>query len=341
MISSTQLGSSRSSSPISVVAVTGATGFVGRSVVAELLNRGYSVRAQVRDTAKARAVLPSSTKLSLVVGEVAQQDVANELVAGCQAAINLVGIIREVRRLGQTFQRLHTDAARVLVQACEHGNVRRFVQMSALGVRSDFVCEYQRTKWEAETAIRRSSLDWTIMRPGLIHGKDSEFVKMAFQWMKGEKAPFVFLPYFTGGDDDTRVPLGGTNERDPRIAPIAVEDVAAAFVGCLTNPRSIGETYSLVGSETLTWPQMLRFMRDNTPGALPLHPFGAPSEPNAWIATVAGFVGLGNFLPFDAGMARMAAEDSVADMTKATEDLGIAWKGFRKTYPAYAPAVTG
>jgi NADH dehydrogenase len=293
----------------------------------------------VRDTAKARAVLPSSPKLSLVVGEVANQDVAGELVAGCQAAINLVGIIREVRRLGQTFQRLHTDAARVLVQACEHNNVRRYVQMSALGVRSDFCCEYQRTKWEAETAVRRSNLDWTIMRPGLIHGKDSEFVKMAYEWMKGEKPPFIFLPYFTGGDDDTRVPLGGTNERDPRIAPITVEDVATAFVSSLTNPRTIGETYNLCGSEILTWPQMLRFMRDNTPGALPLHPFGAPSEPNAWIAAVAGFVGLGNFLPFDVGMAKMAAEDSVADMTKATEDLGIAWKGFRSTYPAYAPLV--
>jgi NADH dehydrogenase len=327
--------------PISTVAVTGATGFVGRAIVTELLSRGYNVRALIRDTSKAREVLPSNAKLTFVVGDATSQQSASELVAGCQAAINLVGIIRELRRLGQTFQRMHTDATRVLVQACEHSNVRRYVQMSALGVRSDGVCEYQRTKWEAETAVRQSNLDWTIMRPSLIHGRDSEFVKMAKLWMTGEKPPFVFMPYFTGGDDDTRVPLGGTNARDPRVAPVAVEDVAQAFVSCMTNPKTLGETYHLCGSELMTWPQMLRFMRDNTPGALPLQPFGVPSEPHVWIANVANFVGLGNFLPFDAGMAKMGAEDSVADMTKSNEDLGIAWKPFSKSYPKYAPEIVG
>jgi uncharacterized protein YbjT (DUF2867 family) len=164
---------------------------------------------------------------------------------------------------------------------------------------------------------------------------------MARSWMTGEKPPFVFIPYFTGGDDETRVPLGGTHARDPRVAPVAVEDVSEAFVSSLTNPRTIGEIYNLCGSELMTWPQMLRFMRDNTPGSLPIHPFGVPSEPHVWIANVAKFVGLGDFLPFDAGMARMAAEDSVADMTKASEDMGIRWKPFSKVYPTYASEVVG
>ena len=49
-------------------------------------------------------------------------------------------------------------------------------------------------------------------------------------------------------------------------------------------------------------------------------------------AKVAGWVGLGQFLPFDEGMARMGAEDSVADLTKAREDLQVRPRAFRECF---------
>ena len=80
---------------------------------------------------------------------------------------------------------------------------------------------------------------------------------LAKQWAGGHAAPYIFMPYFARQVEDKRVPLGPVKTVDPRIAPVAVEDVARAFVGCLENPKAFGELYNLAGSETLTWPQML------------------------------------------------------------------------------------
>src|SRR5215831_9736027 len=128
------------------VAVTGASGVVGRYIVRELLSRGYEVRGLVRSREKARSVLPSVAALSLVVGDISEQGVVDRLLDGAWACINLLGILRESRgELGarpQTFQRVHVDATRLLVHRCEDEGVRRYVQMSALGVSDMGVSEY-------------------------------------------------------------------------------------------------------------------------------------------------------------------------------------------------------
>lgn len=318
------------------IAVTGASGFVGSHVVRELLARGHGVRALVRDKDKAMRTLGEQPGLKLIEGDVTDAARIDELLRGCSACIHLVGIIREVRRLGQTFQRMHVDATRVMVQACQRAGVTRYLHMSALGVRDVGVSAYQHTKFEAEQIVQRSELAWTIFRPGMIVGKGSMFVEMVDGWVKGHKPPFVFMPYFTRGVEDQRVPLGGENTVIPRIAPIAVEDVAMAFANAVHSPRTHGEIYNLVGSQTLSWPEMLTMMREMTPGALRVHPFGLPAEPLALGAQAAALVGLEGLLPFDAGMARMGGEDSVADLTKAREDLGVSPRGFGETFRALA-----
>lgn len=321
------------------IAVTGSTGFVGRNLVPALLAAGYHVRALARSREKAREVLPNDTRVSVILGDAASPADARELLRGADACINLVGIIREDRRKGQTFQRCHVDVSRVLVSACEELGVHRFLQMSAMGVSDVGVSAYQLSKWDGEAAVRFSSLKWTILRPGLIHGPEGEFTQMAQRWVKGEAPPYFFLPYFTGGKPDARVPLGGVNPKDPMVAPIAVEDVCAAFVAAIDNQSSHGEVYNLCGPEVMSWPTFLRTLRDNTPGAHKLSPFGIPSEPVALVAKAADFVGLGSLLPFDEGMARMGAQDSTADTTKARRDLAIRPRPFTQSYAKYAAAL--
>jgi NADH dehydrogenase len=320
------------------IGVAGATGFVGRTLVRELLARGHHVRALVRSLDKAREVLPDHpSHLRLVQGDVLEAAAVEDLLRGATCCVNLIGIIREDRKRGQTFQRMHVDATRVLVQACERLGVARFVQMSALGVRDVGVSDYQHSKFEGESIVRLSNLRWTIFRPGLIHGKDGEFTRLAALWVKGGTPPFLFLPYFTGGREDTRIPLGSVQPTDPRVAPIAVEDVAIAFASAIEHPQAIGEVYNLVGPETLTWPQMLEHIRDTTPGAMThLKAWGIPSEIAALQAKGAALLGLGSLLPFDEGMAKMGGEDSIADMTKAREDLRISPRPFRAAYARYA-----
>ena len=191
-----------------VVALTGTTGFVGRHMVKALVDAGFSLRALVRDSAKAREVLGvADGRVTLVVGDALEAGKAQELVRGCSACINLIGILREDGPA--TFKKLHVEATRVMVGACEAEGVGRFLQMSAMGASELGRAKYQTTKFEAEQIVRGSSLAWTIFRPSLIHGVESEFLDMVAGFASGLEQPYVFMPYFTRWKTEKRVPMGG------------------------------------------------------------------------------------------------------------------------------------
>ena len=161
---------------------------------------------------------------------------------GANCVIHLVGIIRE---LGEsTFERVHTGGTRNLVAAAQQAGVRRFVHMSALGTRHNAVSSYHQSKWRAEELVRQSGLDSTLFRPSLIFGPEDEFVNLFARLIR-------FSPV---------VPVLAS--RTARFRPVAVEQVAKAFVAALSEPKSCGQTYDLCGPEALTLDDILdRIMR--------------------------------------------------------------------------------
>lgn len=328
-----------------LIAVTGGTGFIGRHVVRELLKRGHAVRLLVRDYANLRSSFgsPLPEGLTAVQGDVCDARALGELLRGASACVHLVGIIREVRGDGpaQTFERMHVRATQAIVDACQAAGVKRYLHMSALGVGPEGKSQYQQTKWQAELIVRRSGLEWTIFRPSLVHGADGEFVKMMNKLCGGEMPPYVFIPYFVRTKVDTTVPLGAMSFEPAMVQPVAVEDVALAFAQALDREQSIGEIYNLVGSERLNWQELTEFFRDTLPDGNPrMGVWYVPGTHAAIAATAAGKVGLSGLLPFDAGQALMATEDSVADPTKVKIDLGIEPKAFRATVKRYAGQVS-
>ncbi|MBL0921490.1 MAG: NAD(P)H-binding protein [Phycisphaerales bacterium] len=315
------------------LAITGASGFVGRHVCRLAVERGWKVRALVRDLDGALPHLPRSG-VQMLVGDIGDRGAVRALVEGAEAAVHLVGIRREMKPGG--FRRLHVDATRRVVEACLDSGVRRYVHMSALGTRPFGASAYHKTKWEAERIVRRSALDWTIFRPSLIHGPDGEFMKMAKGWVTQKAPPFLFLPYFVRVIPGIPCPKWET----PRLSPVSVDDVASAFVGALDNASTIGEVYPLVGPEAMTWPDMLRTVRDGVPGAnVSLQPLGIPQDA-AWLkAKTAELLGVGSLLPFGTSEAIMAAEDNVASPAKAEADLGLHPRAFEPALRAYAPLI--
>lgn len=321
-----------------LVAVTGATGFVGRHVVRELLGRGWRVRALTRTPGKASRVLDRAAiaegAIEVVEGDALGEGIAARLVRGADACVNLIGIIREAPGR-QTFERMHTRTTRALVRACEDAGVERFVQMSALGVGDEGDCAYLRTKWAAERAVRASSLTWTIMRPGLIHGPDGEFMQEAKGWCEGRSFPHVMIPYFTRVSREWRPPSAPRFE-DPVLAPVRVEDVAWAIGESLDRETAGLEVYNLVGPERVTMRELLTALRDALPLGKRLPVVGIPGGVAVAQARAAAAVGLRDALPFDEGMARMGSRDSVASRDKASAHLSFQPAPFLETMRAYA-----
>ena len=220
------------------VLVTGATGFVGRAVLAALQADDHSPRMLVRaPDARATRELASRFNAEPVGGDILEPADVRRATAGMEAVVHLVGIISEVGR--NTFENAHVVATRHVVEAARAAGVKRYVQMSALGTRPDAVSRYHRTKWAAEELVRGSGLSWTILRPSLIYGAEDHFTNLFAALARW--SPFL--------------PVMGKGEA--LLQPVSVEAVALAFVRALTEPAAGGRTFDLCGPERLSFNEVL------------------------------------------------------------------------------------
>jgi len=219
------------------VFVTGATGFVGHAVLQRLCAEGHSVRCLVRRGSEAN--LRGLDAIARIEGDVLAQSGLEEDMAGCDAVIHLVGIIREHRATSVTFERVHTEGTRNVLEAAKAAGIRRYVHMSALGTRPGAASRYHRTKWAAEEAVRASELDWTIFRPSIIYGRGDGFVSMLASMLR--RMPVV--------------PVIGSGRQ--RVQPVPVEHVAAGFERAVELPATIKRTYEVGGPQAVTMEELL------------------------------------------------------------------------------------
>lgn len=220
------------------VAVIGATGFVGGYLVDALLRDGHDVRALVRPGSEAKVLQPEP---GIVSGDLADTGSLSELVAGCDAVIYNVGLLREFPRRGVTFEAAQYQGVVDTVAAMQDAGVRRLLLMSAIGVK-DPGTKYQSTKCRAEQHALASGLDVTVLRPSVIFGDPRGTMEFATQLYR----------------DMVRPPVPAVSFPGVRMSPVAVRDVADAFVAALSNDDAIGETYELAGPEVLDWPTMVK-----------------------------------------------------------------------------------
>ena len=200
----------------------------------ELLARGHTLRLLVH-----RRKDGMEQGVEQVEGDVTRLDSFAPAVAGCDATVNLVGIIREFPGRGMTFEKLHVEATRNVVVAARRAGVRRHLQMSALGTRPDATSRYHQTKWRAEEEVRGSGLDWTVFRPSIVFGPKDDFVNKLAGYIKGYPA----------------VPVIGDGKY--RLQPVSADDVARCFALALEMPETVGQTYELCGPERIVYNDLL------------------------------------------------------------------------------------
>jgi NADH dehydrogenase len=217
-----------------VIVVTGGTGFVGQHLVALLHQRGEAV------TVLARGQRPVSLPpgVRFVQGDVATGAGLDEALAGAEAVIHLVAIIRE--RGPWTFERVNVGGTRHVLQAAAALGVRRVVHMSALGARNDPRFRYLFSKWRGEELVRASGLDWTIFRPSVIFGHGFGFLSRVKQSLR--MVPFL-------------APIPGSGRT--RFQPIWVGDVAECVYRSLRAPAAFGQTYEIGGPKYLTYEEIV------------------------------------------------------------------------------------
>jgi nucleoside-diphosphate-sugar epimerase len=159
------------------LAVTGATGFVGRALLEEAARQGLEVRALTRrKQAKAQGV-------EWVPGDLHDRRALMKLVKNAEAVIHVAGVVNTPDPMG--FHLGNVEGTLALIEAAVAAGVPRFVFVSSLAAREPELSKYGASKAHAEKLVRASGLDWTIVRPPAIYGpRDREILDMfrAARW---------------------------------------------------------------------------------------------------------------------------------------------------------------
>ena len=256
------------------VLVTGATGFVGTYVLRQLLEDDHEVRALVRPDSESK-LGDLADRVEVVQGDITQPETLQGQFDGCDAVIHLVGILlNEDARRGITFERIHLDGARNVIDAAKAGGVKRFILMSANGAkpREDAVSAYQWTKFEAEEHLKQSGMAYVIFRPSAIFGQPGpgqpEFMSELGKSLLS--IPLVPLPLFREGLPSIAQLVKGLspfarrwqqqltrNGTTAEMQPVAVENVAEGMVKALDSKVATGKTYSVAGRDRYRWGEIL------------------------------------------------------------------------------------
>jgi uncharacterized protein YbjT (DUF2867 family) len=266
------------------VFLAGGTGFVGGHLRCALLEQGHELRLLTH-----RRSVCAEPGIEHVEGDITRAETYDSALQGCDAVVNLVGIIREFPDRGVTFDRLHVDATRALLGAAREAGVLRYLQMSALGARPGATSRYHCTKYLAEEAVRESGLKWTIFRPSVIFGPKDDFInKLAFFVQKLPVVPVI-------GDGSYR------------LQPIDGGDVARCFTMSLEMEETVGQTYALCGRDRVTYLELI----DTIGSALGKRSVRKVRLPLSFLQTVTSLLQCLPLFPITMDQITMLTEESI------------------------------
>lgn len=225
------------------ILVTGATGFLGSALTAELLRRGERVRVLARDEGRARACLGQA--VDVITGEITSREQVGRAVAGVEVVYHLAGRLYHPALPAQLYQQTHVEGTRVLLACCqEESQLKRIVYCSTTGIYgvtgSRPAAEdtpdaptnpYESSKLAGEhlaLAACTHGLPLCVARPGLVYGPGDLHLLGLFRAIK--RGLF-------------RVIAGGR----ALLHPIYIDDLVAALLLCAGCPQAQGRCYNLAG----------------------------------------------------------------------------------------------
>src|SRR5579863_5109956 len=225
---------------IAMILITGATGYIGRHLVTRLVAEGERPRCLVRDTKRAATILPAD-KVELVQGDTITPVSLAAAVKGIDTIVHAAFITADHKQsAGNHYEETNVHGTRNIIQAAKEAGVRRIIEISGLGTRPDKPGTYMQGRYLAEKMLKESGLDWTIIQPSVLFGKDAPFIKGLADLIGS--SPVV--PLIGGGKI--------------MFQPIYVEDVVTIIIDVLEEPeRTKNKTYTIGGPAYFSFTQVI------------------------------------------------------------------------------------
>jgi nucleoside-diphosphate-sugar epimerase len=222
------------------IAVTGASGFIGRELVALAHARGIDVaavtRAQVADYEDAQALAG--------------------VLTGAQAVVHLAAKAH-VQGSDADFE-CNVRAARAVAHAAKRAGAGRVVLLSSIGVNGNVtrgrpfseadtpapVEPYARSKRRSEQALQAADVEWVVVRPPLVYGANApgNFARLVHAVARGWPLPLAAVK----------------NQR----SLVGVRNLCDFLLACCTHPAAAQETFVIADGEDLATPDIVRSIAD-------------------------------------------------------------------------------
>lgn len=204
--------------------ITGATGFTGSRVVPLLLKNGYEVRCLYRASSD-RSTL-SDPKIEWMQGDLSDTQALTSAMQGTDALVNIAS--------------LGFGHAESIISAAQTAGIKRTIFISTTAIFTQLNARSKTVRVAAELAIETSGLKYTILRPTMIYGSPRD--RNMWRLIRFIRYSPI-IPVFGGGKSLQQ--------------PIYVDDVAQAVVSCLSNDKTIGNSYNIAGKHPLTYNEVI------------------------------------------------------------------------------------
>ena len=214
--------------PLTVL-VTGATGFIGRRLVPELVERGMTVRAMTRRPDAYDG--PGEP----VGGDVHDADSLIAALKGVDVAIYLVHSLDDPE-----FERKDAEAARTFGRVAAEAGVSQIVYMGGLGADGENLSPHLRSRREVEGLLGEAGVPVTVLRAAIVVGAGGISWELTRQLVKN--LPAMVVPKWVS----------------TMTQPIAVDDVIRYLAGVIGKEEALGRVFEIGGADRLTYLEMLQ-----------------------------------------------------------------------------------
>lgn len=220
------------------IAITGGTGFVGSHLALALAQQGHEVVIIARGHDQRNKSIRNLPHARFIATSLGDEEHLVQAFAGCDSVAHCAGINRETGK--QTYQQVHVEGTRAVVNAARKAGVRKIVFLSFLRARPNCGSTYHESKWTAEELVRTSQIPYTTLKAGIIYGKGDHLLDHLSRSLHT-------FPFF---------PLVGMKEKPLR--PVAGEDVVRVLQAALVEERLMNQTVAVMGPEEITLGEIVK-----------------------------------------------------------------------------------
>jgi uncharacterized protein YbjT (DUF2867 family) len=222
---------------MNTILVTGGTGFIGQALVRHLAEAGHQVRILLRASSRSPN-LPRSVPVEVTVSGLDDERGLRAAMVGVDTVYHLAG--SEWRGVYASLVEIDIQGTQNVVAAAIDARVKRFFFVSHLGADRASAYPVLKAKAIAEEFIRRSGIEYTILRTAIVFGRNDGFTTGLAQLLS--TLPRIFL-----------VPGDG----ESLLQPLWVEDLATCLTWALDDERTLNQMYEIGGPEYLTFNQII------------------------------------------------------------------------------------